>query len=324
MSNLISVIIPVYNAERYLERCLKSVMVQTHQQLEIIVVNDGSTDDSSIIINRFAEKDSRIIAIHQKNAGVSAARNAGLERATGNFIGFVDGDDEIFPDMYEFLLYNLNTYTADISHCGFEWVKQNTVVKFHDTGIILEQDHHEGLIELLEGKRFEPSTCTKLYRKSVVKDVRFPEGIRWNEDLFFNVLAFNNAKKSIFVDVVKYRYMQNLASASQVAFTEKMAEDIYRVSFAIKKELTDPGLKKNVDVFFVGKMLSLLQAAKNEGIKDSEVIKKIKMEISKMNTSDMGFRIQLLKFLLIKFPFLYDSFYFLYTILFAKNQKWNE
>ncbi|MDC0270544.1 glycosyltransferase, partial [bacterium] len=104
VENLISVIIPVYNAAPYIERCLRSVVKQTYRNLEIIVVNDGSTDGTDEILDQFAGTDDRIVVIHKKNTGVSDTRNKGLDFASGDYIGFVDGDDEVYPDMFEFLL----------------------------------------------------------------------------------------------------------------------------------------------------------------------------------------------------------------------------
>lgn len=126
----ISIIIPVYNIAEYLPRCLDSVLVQTHKNLEIIVVDDGSIDSSKDVINAYAEKDSRIVAIFKENSGVSDTRNKGLEIATGDYIGFVDGDDYIEPDMYEILLKNALKYNADISHCGYKLITPITEYYF--------------------------------------------------------------------------------------------------------------------------------------------------------------------------------------------------
>ena len=118
MSGVISVIIPVYKAEEYLERCVDSVLAQTYSNLEIILVDDGSPDNSGQICDRYAEKDSRVKVIHKKNGGVSSARNAGLDVATGEFVAFVDSDDFIAPDMYEKLMVSLSS-GSDLSMCDF-------------------------------------------------------------------------------------------------------------------------------------------------------------------------------------------------------------
>ena len=121
-SDLISIIVPAYNIEKFVERCLESISAQTYQDLEIIVVDDGSTDSTAEVIDQYRKKDDRVIAIHKQNGGVSTARSAGLAIATGEYIGFVDGDDYIEPQMFERLLTNMRKYGADISHCGYKMI----------------------------------------------------------------------------------------------------------------------------------------------------------------------------------------------------------
>ena len=322
MNDLISIIIPVFNNEKHLERCVKSVIAQTHQHLEIIIINDGSQDHSATIIEELAAHDRRIITFHQENQGVSAARNKGLHLATGDFIGFIDADDETYPDLYEFLLQNLLQHHADISHCGFEWVKADQTLKFHDSGIVLVQNKEEGLSEILSGQRVEPSTCNKLYRKSVLQNVFFPEDIKTNEDLLFNVEAFYNAEKSVFEDQIKYKYHSNSNSASRSAFTLKKAEDLYKVAQRIKEIVVGDGLLEKADRFYIGKLLTILQALQNNQLQKTEFAKSLRQELAALNFSKLGLRIQVLKMVLVKFPFLYPVFRFMYDLFFMKNQKW--
>ena len=134
---LISVIVPVYNLEGELPRCLNSICAQTHQELEIIVVDDGSRDGSRAVIEDYARRDVRIKPIFKENGGVTSARLRGISKATGAWIGFIDGDDEIEPEMYERLLKNAEKYGADISHCGYQMVfSDGRVNHFHNSGII--------------------------------------------------------------------------------------------------------------------------------------------------------------------------------------------
>ena len=322
MNNLISVIIPVYNSGKYLERCLNSLIAQTHENLEIIIINDGSKDNSAEIIEKFTSKDQRIIAVHQENQGVSAARNKGLEIAKGEFIGFVDADDEAEKDLYELLYHNLQKYEADISHCGFELVKPDETIKFHDSGIVLIQTKFDAIAEILSGQRIEPSTCNKLYKKSVLQNVFFPSDIKTNEDLLFNVEAFYNAEKSVFEDQVKYKYFSNSTSASHSVFTEKKAEDLYAVAKRIKEILKDEHIKGRADQFYAAKLLTILQALQTNHLQNSALAKTLRREISPLNVSEMGLRTQVLKMVLVKFPFLYPAFRFVYDLFFIKNQKW--
>lgn len=229
MQPLISVIIPAYNIEDYIERCLKSVCEQTYTNLEIIVVDDGSGDRTGEIIDRIAKEDTRIIPIHKKNAGVSAARNTGLDRATGDYIGFVDGDDIIEEDMYEFLLNNALKYDADISHCGYQMVFPNRVDYYYNTGEIRIQDKYQGVYDLIKADKVEPGLGNKLYKREVTRNARLDENIKINEDLLFNYILFRNSKKSVFVDFSKYYYMVRENSASTSSINVHKMKDPLRV-----------------------------------------------------------------------------------------------
>lgn len=225
MEPLISVIIPAYNIEKYIVRCLESVCRQTYPNLEIIVVDDGSSDNTGRIADDFAKKDKRFTVIHKGNAGVSAARNTGLDCAQGDYIGFVDGDDLIEPDMYELLMQNALKYQADISHCGYQMVFPNRVDYYHNTGEILVQDNSQGVYDLVKADKVEPGLWNKLYRKDLIGKSRLDENIRINEDLLFNYLLFKKANKSVFEDVPKYLYMIRVNSATTSKLNQHKMED---------------------------------------------------------------------------------------------------
>lgn len=323
MTNLISIIIPVYNAEHFLERCLNSLLSQTYKNLEIIVVNDGSTDNSANIINQFAKKNDRIIPIHQNNQGVSTARNLGLKKATGDYIGFVDADDEVLPEMYEILLKNALENNAAISHCGFEVVTKDSTVKFHGKGDFLVQDKNQGVQEILSGIRVEPSVWNKIYKKHLVENIEFPTDIKINEDLLFNINAFYAAETSVFQDVVLYKYINNGESASRSTFTVKKAQDIYEVAKRIKTIIKDKELEFSVNHFYAAKLLTVLQELKQNNLYQSSFAKELRSEVAKMDTKNMGNRIILTKILIVKFPMFYSFSRFFYDLFFMKNQKWN-
>lgn len=142
MSEKISVVVPVFNIEKYVERCAYSILNQTYANLEIIMVDDGSTDGSGKIIDQIAASDSRIKVIHKENGGVTSARMAGIKSATGEWIGFVDGDDEVEPDMFRHLLQNAIIYQADISHCGYQMVfPDGRIDYYYNTGVLERQDN---------------------------------------------------------------------------------------------------------------------------------------------------------------------------------------
>lgn len=237
MESFISVIIPAYNIEKYIARCLESVCRQTYSNLEIIVVDDGSSDNTGRIADDFAKKDKRITVIHKENAGVSAARNTGLDFAQGDYIGFVDGDDLIEPDMYELLIQNALKYQADISHCGYQMVFPDQVDYYHNTGEILVQDNVQGVYDLVKADKVEPGLWNKLYRKDLIGKSRLDENIRINEDLLFNYLLFKKANKSVFEDVPKYHYMIRANSAATSKLNQhKMEDPLLVLAYIMQRE----------------------------------------------------------------------------------------
>ena len=212
----ISVIVPCYNVAEWLPKCLDSILQQTYDNLEIIAIDDGSTDETGKIIDIYAARDSRIVAIHQKNAGLVAVREKGIAIATGDYIGFVDGDDTISSDMYERLLNNALKYGADISHCGVSFVWPDGNIDAHyGTGVVVEQDNYLGVRDLLLGAQIEPSLCNKLYKKNIVKNSCLDKTVLNNEDLLRNFTLFMRAKKSVYEDFCGYSYFQRPGSMSK-------------------------------------------------------------------------------------------------------------
>lgn len=206
----LSVIIPVYNCDEYLSNCIESVLQQTYYNLEILLIDDGSTDRSGAICDDFAKKDNRIIVLHQKNKGVSAARNLGLKHASGQVISFVDADDTLDLDMYEFLCSLMVNYQADIVHCGYKHIVGNEVRLVHNTKKLYIQSQDEALECLVGGRLFDGGLWNKLYRKEVLVNNFFDETIKMNEDILFNYQVFRKAKKIVFSDYAKYNYIARL------------------------------------------------------------------------------------------------------------------
>lgn len=215
---LISIIVPAYNIKPFLPRCLDSILQQTYTNIEIIVVNDGSTDGTDLVIDEYASKDNRIIAIHKENAGVSSARAIGIQKANGEYIGFVDGDDQISPEMYEHLLGNALKYDADVSHCGYKMIfPDGREDLYYGTGRLIEQTTEQGLYDLLKGEFVEPGLWNKLYKRKLMNFENSPiwdNTIRINEDLLLNYILFSNSEKSIYEDIPLYHYMRRKGSAS--------------------------------------------------------------------------------------------------------------
>ena len=231
---LISIIVPAYNIESYILRCIQSLQCQTYQNLEIIVVNDGATDQTGKILDEVAIKDSRIIAIHQENGGVSSARIAGIKIATGKYIGFVDGDDYVEPEMFEHLLKNAERYGADISHCGYQMIFPNGHIDYYyNTGCIKEMNCKQGLCALVSGEFVEPGLWNKLYRRELVQDFEksllWDSSVRINEDLLMNYILFSRAQKSVYEDIPYYHYVLRKNSAATTHTAHHKITDPIRV-----------------------------------------------------------------------------------------------
>lgn len=254
--NMISIIIPAYNIQEYIGKTLDNVLRQTYTNIEIIVVDDGSTDSTGKIIddyeNRFPDK---IRGIHISNGGVTNARLKGVLCSKGEWIGFVDGDDFIDEDMYSFLINNAIKYSADISHCGYKLVlSDGRVHYFHNSGVILEQNKKDALEYLLDGSLVEPGLCNKLYRKTLFDDF-FRENlmdcsIKQNEDLLMNFILFNYSKKSIYNDVCKYHYMERKGSATRTKLNDNIVYDPIRVRELIL-EMADKEIRQSAEKMYI-------------------------------------------------------------------------
>lgn len=234
MEKMISIIIPAYNIQDYIGKCLDSVLNQTYKKLEIIVVDDGSKDQTLRIINEYAEKDSRIRVISKANGGVTSARFCGIEAAKGEYIGFVDGDDYVEPMMYECLMKNAEESGADISHCGYQMVFLNGRVDYYyNTNKKVLQDKQTGLRDLLQGQFVEPGLVNKLYKKSLFEKLIQNElmdfSIKINEDLLMNYYLFKEANKATYEDICFYRYVLRRNSAATSKINENKLRDPAKV-----------------------------------------------------------------------------------------------
>ena len=218
---MISVIVPVYNLKELVVRCVESILAQEYTDLEIIIVDDGSKDESPALCDELAARDPRIKVIHKVNGGLSSARNAGLAACTGEYIGFIDGDDYIAPDMYRILMNDIEQYGADIAQCGCEIVLDDKSVLRNGTEKLYRWSRDEGIIQLLSGTLIEPSVCNKLYRRKVLEGLRFDETIKLSEDIPFNFEAFRNAGNSVFRDVCCYKYIKRIGSQTRSGFDER-------------------------------------------------------------------------------------------------------
>ena len=233
MSPKISVLIPAYNVAPWIGKTLESVLLQTYDNLEVIVVDDGSTDETASILEGYAARDARVVVIHQPNGGLVSARETGIDNAHGDYITFVDGDDTIELDMYERLMTNAIKYDADISHCGVSFdFPDGRSQQHYGTGVTLVHDNFEGLKALLTGKLVEPSLCNKLYAAHLVKNSCLDSSVRNNEDLLRNFTLFSRANRSVFEDFCGYHYYQRPGSMSKNR--EKLLENMEHILRARK------------------------------------------------------------------------------------------
>lgn len=231
---MISVIMPAFNVESTIIRTLDSVLAQTYSEIEVIVIDDGSMDETGRIVDTYVSQHERIVVIHTQNQGVTAARLTGVSQASGEWIGFVDGDDEIESDMYELLLKNAEQYGADISHCGYQMIfADGRISYFHNTGCLLQQDKITGLKDLLDGSLVEPGLCNKLFHKTLFHSLLhtgvMDRSIKINEDLLMNYILFSNANRSVFQDTCKYHYLVRSTSVSRASLNQHKIFDPIRV-----------------------------------------------------------------------------------------------
>lgn len=234
MKDLISIIVPAYNIENELAACLDSILAQSHREIEIVVVNDGSSDKTGEIADMYAKKDSRVKVIHKENGGVTSARLCGIANAVGEWIGFVDGDDMIDPDMYDRLLENAKKYDADISHCGYRMCfPGGRADYYYNTGCLEKQDRDAALRELISGRRIEPGLWNKLFHKSLfdhlLNDDIMPTDIKINEDLLMNYYLFKSARETVYEDFCPYQYILRKGSASTASVNPHKLGDPIKV-----------------------------------------------------------------------------------------------
>lgn len=213
---LISVIIPIYNTKEYLSKCIESVINQTYKNLEIILVDDGSTDGSEKVCDEYIKKDSRIIVIHKENGGISSARNVGMEVAKGEYIAFVDSDDWIEVQMYEKMQELYWENDADIVICGYRKINDNKIIDFSTGRIKLLYDTEllDTYLTAHDRCMMSQSPCNRLYRRDMIEDIRFDD-IPKGEDGAFNAEVMPRAKKAIFIDSAYYNYITRANSLSK-------------------------------------------------------------------------------------------------------------
>lgn len=233
---MISVIIPVYNVERYLEECLNSLQHQTYTDIEVVLVNDGSTDNSKTICKRYCEEDSRFLLINQKNQGQSVARNVGVAASKGEFIAFVDSDDIIQKNYLEKLMQYM-TEEVDIVESNFTVSKKDFLVENSKETTILFEGNSNEAVKIFPNHVLSVNPVTKLYRREIVEAVPYPEGLIY-EDIYCGIGMLKYIRKIIKIDYVGYYYRQHQASTMHQDFSPKKL-DVFTVCDKLVELYTD-------------------------------------------------------------------------------------
>lgn len=215
----VSVIVPVYNVDRYLNNCVNSLLVQTYENIEIILVDDGSTDGSSEICDSYSMKDSRIKVIHKKNGGLSDARNKGLDIASGQWVTFVDSDDYVTKDYVETLLSLLTVNNADISIATYTFVTEKKY-QSRGTGELAIMTPEVAIKRLLMDDGFDMGAWAKMYRIEYFDKIRFPKG-KLFEDSLVTCQIFAEANKVVFESKSVYFYVNRKESITNAKFTKR-------------------------------------------------------------------------------------------------------
>ncbi len=246
----ISVIVPVFNVASYIAKCIESLQTQTFTDMEIILVDDGSTDESGKICDNFSKKDSRIIVIHKENGGLSSARNAGIDIARGKYLGFVDGDDWVAKDMYKELYHLAEAENAQIVSCKCQGVNSNedieNVEEIHTFTVLKYKD----ALKKFFLREITESVCNKLFLRELFSSLRFPVG-EINEDTVVVVNLLMKSQKTILSERKLYFYRKREGSITKSGYSERFRivdEHIKQIAVLINK--TYPELKSYMTYFF--------------------------------------------------------------------------
>ena len=314
----ISVIVPAYNCQDTIERCIASIKNQSIENLEIIVVNDGSIDNTEVLLHNMQKADSRLKVITIPNGGVSHARNTGIDNASGDLITFVDSDDYIDERMYETLYRLMIEYKVKIAHCSYKNVDGESVIPVGDTGKITVLDHDQALKCLLSGRLFSGGNWNKLYDKSLFEEIRFDESIKINEDVLANYMLFDIVEESVFIDIAFYNYVANTNSATHAMNSNIGVEHVALVAEKMAKMSKGKSYQYESDYRYAFSLLGLYRGYLFGNNEDKDTIKKTKEKVKNMKNLYRG-KDRINYILLIWFPYIYKPIFYSYTKFRKKN-----
>lgn len=253
MGRLISVIVPVYNVEAYLDKCVASLVGQTHRELEILLVDDGSTDQSGALCDAWAAKDSRIRVIHKQNGGQADARNAGLAQASGEYIGFVDGDDWIDRQMYAHLLELLVRYEAQVAECRMLWYSDQAVAAIPPEEETVTVFDRQGAVQsLLKETHFQCTVPNMLITSALAKSVLFDVG-KIHEDILWPYRILRRVTRAVHTSQKLYAYYQRQGSTMNSAYSKKRFDALDALQQRADEVKTDfPALYAQAERCYLG------------------------------------------------------------------------
>lgn len=281
--DLISVIVPVYNVEKYLNRCVDSIINQTYSNLEIILIDDGSTDTSGQICDEYKEKDERVYVIHQINGGLSVARNTGIDNANGNYLTFVDSDDLIHPQYIETLYKVIKKDNSDIVIADYERFDEFNKIDLeindgtkYESNLLSNNEILTSFIQLKNNSRFV-SSCWKLFKKEVIGNIRFPKG-RLFEDEFTVYKFIYNANKISIIDKILYFYYVNPKSITNNLNYNKMFDHfdaMFEQSCFFEKNKLNDLYKKSILNFLNSNSWQIVEYRKNKSLINKHKLEKL-------------------------------------------------
>ena len=281
---LLSIIIPIYNAEKYMSACIDSILDQTYRNFELILVNDGSKDDSGSICDNYHKKDDRVKVIHKENGGCSSARNMGLSYAKGELIAFVDADDVLDPDMYEILINNLNDTNSDVSACTLikEYNPSTISTVIHkEIPVVEEFTGNDMYLSMTRGNHsIEGFVWNKVYKRDIVIDQQFRTDVAIVDDAVYSWEAFKKVHKVCYVYLPMYHYLIIPTSITRNSPLEKYMKALYGYELMLSdsKNMNDE-ITKNLAVEYLGWNVTTLSNLANQDKPSKEIYNKLKQKI---------------------------------------------
>lgn len=285
MNSKISIIVPVYNVSQYIERCILSLVNQKYDNIEIIVVDDGSTDDSGEICNRLSgQYPEKVRVLHTLNGGLSAARNRGIQAATGTYIGFVDGDDWVEPEMFETLHFLIEKFEADLSVCALKYDFTEGRDTLEKPGNINFASQEELFNLLINNRDVLGYACNKLFKLSIVKFMQFDESLYSSEDIDFCARYAQKCNRVVYCDSQLYHYRQRIGSMTgEFAYSFRKLSVIRAYERLIPVyERYNPSNKYVIEKYLLKQNLNVIGRIKISKHKDIELKKRLQANVKSL------------------------------------------